>query len=125
MKTKGEMEAEISEAMVRFEIDYMGRGPQEARTHIIEDMVLVRLKGVLTPAEQQLTKSSDGVELIKRMRSTLIENAKPLLSQVIGDITGAKVVGLHTDISTVAGERVIVFTLDSDLEKALPRKKSP
>ena len=124
MKTKGEMEAEISEAMVRFEIDYMGRGPQEARTHIIEDMVLVRLKGVLTPAEQQLTKSADGVELIKRMRSTLIENAKPLLSQVIGDITRAKVVGLHTDISTVAGERVIVFTLERDLEKALPRRKT-
>ena len=124
MKTKGEMEAEISEAMVRFEIDYMGRGPQEARTHIIEDMVLVRLKGVLTPAEQQLTKSADGVELIKRMRATLIENAKPLLSQVIGDITRAKVVGLHTDISTVAGERVIVFTLERDLEKALPRRKT-
>ena len=62
--------------------------------------------------------------MIKRMRSTLIENAKPLLSQVIGDITGAKVVGLHTDISTVAGERVIVFTLDRDLEKALLRKKT-
>ena len=124
MKTKGEMEAEISEAMVRFEIDYMGRGPQEARTHIIEDMVLVRLKGVLTPAEQQLTKSADGVELIKRMRSTLIENAKSLLSRVIGDITGAKVVGLHTDISTVAGERVIVFTLERDLEKTLPRRKT-
>ena len=124
MRTKGEIEAEISQAMVKFEIEYMGRGPQEARTHIIEDMVLVRLKGVLTPAEQQLTKSSDGVELIKRMRSTLIENAKPLLSQVIGDITGAKVVGLHTDISTVAGERVIVFMLDRDLESALPRKKT-
>ena len=124
MKTKGEMEAEISEAMVRFEIDYMGRGPQEARTHIIEDMVLVRLKGVLTPAEQQLTKSADGVELIKRMRATLIENAKPLLSQVIGDITRAKVVGLHTDISTVAGERVIVFVLERDLEKDLPRRKT-
>ncbi|MGH7774769.1 MAG: DUF2294 domain-containing protein [Candidatus Binatia bacterium] len=124
IKTKGEMEAEISEAMVKFEIEYMGRGPQEARTHIIEDMVLVRLKGVLTPAEQQLTKSADGVELIKRMRSTLIENAKPLLSQVIGDITGAKVVGLHTDISTVAGERVIVFVLERDLEKDLPRRKT-
>ena len=55
MKTKGEIEAEISRAMVQFEIDYMGRGPKEATTHIVADMVLVRLKGVLTPAEQQLT----------------------------------------------------------------------
>ena len=124
MKTKGEIEAEIAEAMVKFEMDYMGRGPKEARTHIIEDMVLVRLKGVLTPAEQQLTKSADGVELIKKMRSTLIENAKAHLSQVLADITGTKVLGLYTDISTVSGERVIVFTLDRDIEKDLPRKKN-
>jgi len=125
MKTKGEIEAEITEAIVKFEMDYMGRGPKEARTHIIEDMVLVRLQGVLTPAEQQLTKSVDGVELIKRMRSTLIENARPILFKVIGDITGAKVIALHTDISTVSGERIIAFTLDRDLESTLPRKKIP
>ena len=83
MKTKGEIEAEISRAIVQFEIDYMGRGPKEARTHVIEDMVLVRLKGVLTPAEQQLTKSADGGELVKKMRSTLIEKAKPFLYQVV------------------------------------------
>ena len=124
MKTKGEIEAEISKAMVQFEIDYMGRGPKEVRTHIIEDIVLVRLKGVLTQAEQQLTKSADGVELIKKVRATLIENAKPILFQVVGDITGVRAVGLHTDISTVAGERVIVFVLDRDLEKTLPRKKT-
>lgn len=123
MKTKGEIEAEIAEAMVKFEMDYMGRGPKEARTYLMEDMVLVRLKGVLTPAEQQLTKSADGVELIKKMRSTLIENARPVLSKVIGDIAGAKVIGLHTDISTIAGERVIVFVLDRNLEKEVPRKR--
>ena len=64
MKTKGEIEAEISEKMVQFELDYMGRGPKDMRTHIMDDMVLVRLKGVLTQAERQLTKSPDGVELI-------------------------------------------------------------
>ncbi len=124
MKTKGEIEAEISEAMVKFEVEYMGRGPKEARVYLIDDMVLVRLKGVLTRAEEQLSKRAEGVELIKKVRSTLIENARPILSQVVDDITGAKVICLHTDISTVAGERVIVLTLDRDLEKALPRKKT-
>ncbi len=125
MKTKGEIEAEISDAIVKFEVEYMGRGPKEVRSFIIEDMVLVRLKGVLTQAEQQLTKSSDGVELIKSMRSTLIKNAKPILFEVIGDITGVKAISLYTDISAVRGERVIVFMLDCDLEKTLPRKKGP
>lgn len=123
MKTKGETEAQISQAMVQFEIDYMGRGPQEARSYVIEDMVLVRLKGVLTPAEQHLTKSSEGSELVKKMRATLIERAKPLLYQVIGDITGSKVANLYTDISTASDERIFVFTLEQQLESQLARRK--
>ncbi|MGB7949484.1 MAG: DUF2294 domain-containing protein [Candidatus Binatia bacterium] len=123
MKTKGEIEAEISQAMVQFEIDYMGRGPKEAATYVVADMVLVRLKGVLTPAEQQLTQTADGGELVKKVRSTLIEKARPLLERVVGDITGGRILDLHTDISTTSGERIFVFTLDCDLEKMLPRKK--
>ena len=122
MKTKGEIEAEISRAIVQFEIDYMGRGPKESSTHIVEDLVVVRLKGVLTPAEEQLTKSIDGKELVKKMRATLIDKARPLLYLVVGDITGAKVLDLHTDISTESGERVFVFSLDHNLQKSLARK---
>lgn len=125
MKTKGEIEAEISDAIVKFEVEHMGRGPKEVRSFIIDDMVLVRLKGVLTQAEQQLAKSPDGVDLIKMMRTTLIRNAKPILFQVIGGITGVEPVSLYTDISAARGERVIVFTLDRELEQTLPRKKSP
>jgi uncharacterized protein YbcI len=123
MKTKGEIEAEIAEAIVRFEMEYMGRGPKEARCSIVEDMVIVRLKGVLTAAEQQLTKTPEGVELIKKMRATLIESAKTFLSQVVSDITRTKVLDIYTDISTVFGERIIVFTLESQLERTLAGKK--
>lgn len=125
MKTKGEIEAEISQAIVQFEIDYMGRGPKQAAAYVIEDMVLVRLKGVLTPAEQQLTETADGGELVKKMRSTLIEKARFLLYRVVGDITGSEIVDLHTDISTSSGERIFVFTLATDLERLLPRKRGP
>ena len=124
MKTKGEMEAEISRAIVQFEVDYMGRGPKEARTYIVEDIILVRLKGVLTPAEEQLTKSADGSDLVKKMRATLIEKARPLLYQVVGDITGSKISDLYTDISTLSGERVFVFTLSDNLERSLFDKRT-
>jgi uncharacterized protein YbcI len=123
MKTKGEIEAEISRAIVQFEIDYMGRGPKETRAHIVEDLVVVRLKGVLTPAEEQLTKSVDGKDLVKKMRATLIDKARPLLYQVVGDITGTKILDLHTDVSTESGERVFVFSLDRNLQKSLARDK--
>ena len=124
MKTKGEIEAEISRANGQFEIDYMGRGPRETRAYIVEDLVVVRLKGVLTPAEEQLTKSLDGKELVKKMRATLIDKARPLLYQVVGEITGMKIVDLHTDISTETGERVFVFSLDNNLERILARQKN-
>ena len=122
MKTRGEIEAEICRAIVQFEIDYMGRGPKETRAYIVEDLVVVRLKGVLTPAEEQLTKSIDGKDLVKKMRATLIDKARPLLYQVVGDITGTKILDLHTDISTESGERVFVFALENNLEKTLARK---
>ena len=123
MKTKGEIEAEISRAIVQFEIDYMGRGPKEARVYLVEDLVVVRLKGVLTPAEEQLTKSIEGKELVKKMRATLIDKARPLLYQVVGNIAGAKILDLHTDISTESGDRVFVFSLDNNRQKSLARNK--
>lgn len=116
-KTKGQIEAQISEAIIKFEKEYMGRGPIETKTYIISDMILIRLKGVLTPAEEQLAKSSEGSTLIKRTRVQLLEGAKLLLEKLIFDITACQIVSLHSDISTKTGERVIIFTVDKNFEK--------
>jgi uncharacterized protein YbcI len=115
-KTKGQTEAQISDAIIRFEKEYMGRGPQETKTYIIKDMIFLRLKGVLTPAEDQLAKTAEGAELIKKTRMQLLEGARVLLENIISDITKCQVKSLHTDISTKTGERIIVFTLDQDFE---------
>jgi uncharacterized protein YbcI len=115
-KTKGQVEAEISNALIQFEKDYMGRGPQETKAFIIEDMILVRLKGVLTPAEQQLAKNQEGMNLIKKIRSNLLEQGRELVKEAIEKITGIKIISLHTDISTKTGERMIIFTLSENLE---------
>jgi uncharacterized protein YbcI len=121
MKTKGEIKAEISEALVRFEIEYTGRGPRESRSYMIEDMILARLQRVLTPAERQLAKNNDGIELVKKVRQPLIVSAKSHLSQAIGDIAIAKVREIHTDMSATCGKRVFVFILDRNSERELPR----
>ncbi|HAH20890.1 MAG: hypothetical protein A2Y00_09520 [Omnitrophica WOR_2 bacterium GWF2_43_52] len=114
--TKGQVEAQVSEAIIKFEKDYMGRGPTETRTYIIKDMVLVRLKGVLTPAEEQLAKTAEGADLIKKTRVSLLDAARHLLENIVVNITGCQVRSLHTDISTRTGERVIIFILEQDLE---------
>ena len=114
--TKGQMEAQISTAIINFEKEYMGRGPKEIKTYIIKDMIFIRLKGVLTPAEEQLAKTFEGANLIKKVRVQLLESAKVLLNSIIKEITGYNVISLHTDISTKTGERIIVFTLNKDIE---------
>ena len=114
MKTQGEIEAAICEGVGRFEQEYMGRGPKEIHTHLIGDLLVVRLQGVLTAAEQQLVKTlpaEKGRGLLKQVRTQLVETARPALEAMVQDITGAEVVSLHHDISTLTGEEVVLFTL--------------
>ena len=114
MRTQGEMEAAICEGISRFEQDYMGRGPKEIHTHLLGDLLVVRLQGVLTAAEQQLVKSlsaEKGRDLLKQVRTHLIETARPVMEAMIQEVTGTKVLSLHHDISTATGEEVVLFTL--------------
>jgi uncharacterized protein YbcI len=114
MKTQGEIEGAISEAMCRFEQEYMGRGPKDVHAYLIDDLLVVRLKGVLTAAEQHLVKTlqaDKGRDLLKQVRTHLIETARPAMEAMIQGITGTKVLSLHHDISTLTGEEVVLFTL--------------
>jgi uncharacterized protein YbcI len=115
MKTKGEIEAAVCQGMSRFQQDFMGRGPKDIHSHLIDDLVLVRSRGVLTNAEQHLVQSlppEKGRDLLKQVRTQLIEQARPILATMIQEATGADVVSLHQDISTASGEEVVIFTLD-------------
>ena len=104
MRTQGEIEAAICEGVSRFEQDYMGRGPKDIRAHLLGDLLVVRLQGVLTAAEQHLVKSlsaEKGRDLLKQVRTHLIETARPVMEAMVEEITGVKVLTLHHDISTV------------------------
>ena len=114
MKTSGEIEAAICQGMSRFAQECMGRGPKDIQTHLIGDLLVVRLQGVLTAAEQHLVKSlqaEKGRDLLKQVRIQLIEAARPILEAMVKEITGVRVLTLHHDISTKTGEEVVLFTL--------------
>ena len=115
-QTKGQLEAKIATAITQFEREHIGRGPQEVRVWILQDMILVRMKRVLTPAEQKLARDREGHRLIKEVRQQLIEGSRSILDEMILHLTEMSVVSLHCDISIKTGERIIVFTLAEDLE---------
>ena len=114
LKTRGEIEAAVCKGMSHFEQEYMGRGPKDIRAHLIGDLLVVRLQGVLTAAEEHLATTlpfEKGRELLKQVRSQLIEAARPALDVLVEEIIGIKLRSLHHDISTVTGEQIVVFTL--------------
>ena len=126
MKTRGEIEAAICEGLTQFEQQYMGRGPKHIHAHLIDDLLVVRLQGVLTEAEQQLVKTvspEKGRDLLKQVRTQLIETARPVLEAMIEKVTGIKAVSLHHDISTFTGEEVVLFTLAESPDLRETRRK--
>jgi uncharacterized protein YbcI len=114
MRTKGEIEAAISEEISRFEQDYIGRNPKDIQVHLLADLLLIRLRDVLAAAEHQLVKllpAEKGRDLLKQVRSQLIETNHPVMEAMVERITGVKLLSMHHDISTTTGEEVILFTL--------------
>jgi len=126
MKTQGEIEATICQGISRFQQEYMGRGPKDIHSHLIDALLVVHLQGVLTAAEQHLVKSlpgEKGRDLLKQVRTQLIETARPVLEAMVQEATGIKILSLHHDISTVTGEEVMVFTLaESPLFREIKKK---
>jgi uncharacterized protein YbcI len=114
MKTRGEIEAAVCDGVTRFEQEFMGRGPKDIKAHLIGDLLVVRMQGVLTAAEQHLVNTlppEKGRDLLKQVRTQLVETARPLLDAMVRDVTGVEAVSLHHDISTATGEEIVVITL--------------
>ncbi len=117
--TKGQMEAKISEAFSRFEIEFMGRGPRQIKTYILQDMIIVRMLGFLSPSEKKLAETPQGVEQIKKLRAMLFEGVLADIEAMVLPIIHMDITSIHSDISTKTGEKIILITLGGNLEERL------
>ncbi|WP_147533491.1 DUF2294 domain-containing protein [Bacillus marasmi] len=118
MKSKGTVEAEISSAITQWEKDYLGRGSLSVKTDILRDMIIVTLRGILTPAEYAVCRTKDGILTIKKVRSEMVELGIGDLYSIIFNITNQEVKSFHTDLSTTTGERIMIFKLFNNYQKS-------
>jgi uncharacterized protein YbcI len=126
MKTRGEVEAAICEGVAHFMQEFMGRGPTEIRTHLIGNLLLVRLQGILTPAETSLAAvqpPEKGLDMLKNVRTYMLETSRPRIDAVIQQSTSLRCVSMHHDISTITGEEVFVFTLSGEMNLRDTKRK--
>lgn len=117
--TKGQIESKISEAICKFEIEQMGRGPEKIRTIIFQDLIIIRLKGFLSASEKSLAKNKEGIDLIKKLRTALFENARESLEEVIKSVIDVNIISTYSDVSTKTGEKIIAIVVDQDIEESL------
>lgn len=126
MKSQGEIEAAVCDGVSRFQQEVIGRGPRDIHAHLVGSLVVVRLQGVLTPAERQLVAPSGGGDshphangadggngraLLKQIRTHVVANGRGRLESLVESVAGVKLVSIHHDISTVTGEELLVFSL--------------
>ena len=126
MKTQGEIEAAVSKGVTIFMQEFMGRGPKDICTHLIRDLLVVRLHGVLSAAEQHLVDivpADKGRDLLKGVRTKLVEISRPRLEKMVEESSGMPCVSLHHDVSTVTGEEVLLFTLSRMPETRTAKNK--
>jgi uncharacterized protein YbcI len=116
-KTRGESEAEFTNMFIKLERDYLGRGPEDVRTFFVNDMIVVRLRGIETAAEIKLAETVEGSALVKDMRRQLFESSKPILQEIVNKTIGCGIEGLYTDMNPHTGERIVVLTVDMNLDK--------
>lgn len=134
MKSQGEIEAAVCDGISRFQQEFIGRGPKDIHSHLIGTLLVVRLQGVLTPAERQLIAPRDepaeagagngngngngngheqgnGRSLLKQVRAHMVATGRTRLESIVEEAVGVKLVSVHHDISTITGEELIVFSL--------------
>jgi len=104
--------------MSKFLKEQMAEKAEQVITQVLGDIIIVRFKGVLPPAERHLVKGQEGIKLITELKRKLIERAKPILEVMIEKLTEAEVVDIYSSFNAETGERIEIFTLNKDLEKA-------
>jgi uncharacterized protein YbcI len=103
---------EIVHTKIRYLMEHTGHGPEGYRTYAIDDMIIIRLLKVLTRVEYEQARTPEGQRAIKESRARMTQDLRPSMEQLFKDLVEAKVVSIHTDVSTKTGERLTTFVLD-------------
>ncbi len=114
--TKGQIEDQINQVVTRFEIEVMGRGPEKINTMIVKDLIIIRLEGFFSVSEKRLARN-DEVEMVKKLRTLLFENEEKNFRKLIEEKIDCEIISVHSDVSTKTGEKIIVLTLNENIEK--------
>ena len=89
---EGDIRTAISDGLVGLLKEYYGRGPEQAKTYVNDDLVVCLLRGGFTRVEQTLREGGHGEDVI-RQRMAFQDVMRERFEQVVEQATGRRVVG--------------------------------
>src|SRR5215213_4319910 len=90
--------AQISNAMVALKKRFYGKGPDRARSYLVDDYVFCAMEGGLTRNEETLVEAGEE-EAVRQYRLLFQRTMTKTTTGAIEDITGRQVLGYHSQIT--------------------------
>ena len=93
----GDMLARLSDEMVRAKKQFFGKGPEQAKSYMLDDMLFVVMRGGLTRAEETMLRFGRET-MVRQFRQLFEDEMTELLTGLVEQTTGRKVVNYQSQI---------------------------
>jgi uncharacterized protein YbcI len=111
----GELQAALSNAIVRIMREFYGKGAARSRTMVFDDYVFVVLEDVLTTAEMTLRNGGAG-DLVRKVRMRFEDLMTATFVGEVERLTGRTVVAYHSQVVLEPPSCFEIFVLDPTQE---------
>lgn len=111
----GELQAALSNAIVRIMRDFYGKGAARSRTTIFDEYVFIVLEDVLTTAEMTLRNGGAG-DLVRKVRMRFEDVMTSAFVGEVERLTGRTVVAYHSQVVLEPPSCFEIFVLDPTQE---------
>ena len=91
------MLARLSDDMVRAKKQFFGRGPEQAKSYMLDDMLFVVMRGGLTTAEQTMLRFGQQ-NMVRQFRQLFENEMTEVLTGLVEETTGRTVVNYQSQI---------------------------
>src|SRR5215204_4787789 len=110
IERRGDQRAQISNAMVALKKRFYGKGPERARSYMMDEYIFCAMEGGLTRNEEVLVEAGQE-HAVRQYRLLFQESMTKTVCEAIEEITGRRVIGYHSQITFNPTRAFEIFVL--------------
>jgi uncharacterized protein YbcI len=89
--------ARLSNEMVQAQKQFFGKGPEQAKSYLLDDLLFIVMRGGLTRAEETMLESGHA-DHVRGFRQVFENEMRERLTTMVESITGRKVVNYQSQV---------------------------